>query len=297
MIPWKYLLFSALVMAASDQAADSFKQAAVRVLESLAAKGYSSFGQFKLESFLHSMKSVDVKSTGWINRPQGSLGDETFSRSSAEWTLDATGKAHIQVNSVLWEKTEPEVRSVIGMHEYLGAEGLYDRNYEVSSALWALSTPEASHFNTEDKANLAKRISATAFGGGIVGIGGGGDEAGADTKVSTLRRDLGRLAEAGSDEEHRAIMANIQEDLSIQSEVKRNGNTDNGLLYDNVAPIDVAEASRTVTTCQQVLRLSDASQGKIYQELVKSNPVAAQKLNGVSGMLKWCRDYIKGHSP
>lgn len=262
----------------------------------LVAKGYSSFGPLKLEPFLRSMKSIDVKSGGWISRPQSSVGGETFSRSSAEWKLDAVGNAHILLNRALWEKTEPDLRNVIGMHEYLGAEGFYDRNYEVSSALWALSTPEASYLTSDDKAALTNRISATARSGGIVGIGGGGDEAGAGIKVSSLRRDLGRLAEAGGEAEHRAVVANLQEDFAIQSEVKRFGNTDSGLLFDNVAPTDVADATRIVTACQQVLRLPETDQAAIFRDLTKSNPAGPQKFGGVSGLLRWCRDYVNGHS-
>jgi hypothetical protein len=179
-----------------------FVNGAQELLRTLIGMGYTRFGKIDLQAMVQRIEAVDVHPTGWFERSQP-VGDVAVTeRSSAQWSRGADGE-HIAVNSELWAQTPPLARPVLALHEYFGAlGGVDDDNYEASSALWLLTQPEtAQTLNASELGGLKTRIAAQASGGGITGVGGGGDYSGLYVKMLMLRssvRDVARATTANS---------------------------------------------------------------------------------------------------
>ncbi len=157
----------------ADSTVISLNQAAQSIPKELERQGYSDVGQLNLHRLLLSMNHAHVSQVEGLTRPQVIIAGETFSRSSAQWQVNQQGKTRILVNQSLWAKTDPTARPVIGLHENLGALGFHDENYQLSSAMWALSQFNSGLADAE-KVNIVSQIEKSAEGGGgIVGVGGG----------------------------------------------------------------------------------------------------------------------------
>jgi hypothetical protein len=207
--------------------------------------------------------------------------------------LLANGDADIQVNRQLWTNTPGTLRAVISVHEHLGPSGINDQDYQVSTALALLASTEADSFTPDEKESFTAKINPAAHSGGIVGISGGGDENGADTKMLMLHRDLGRLARENNPGKRKAIMANVRADLTIRSEVSRQNADDHGLIF-RTAPSEIADSTRYANVCQHVLRIPADQFENVFQSLAKQNPELRRKVPDSGALRTWCNGFLDG---
>jgi hypothetical protein len=154
-----------------------FIAAGLEVPNTLIEMGYTEFGDLDLREFTKRMRKVQIKEGSWSK-----LGDSNNDgRISARWEIHPD-RITITVNKDLWNRRK-EQRPLLALHEYLGALGFQDKEYWLSTELWFLTQPESHQkLTNEEIAIITKRIAEQtqiriARGGGVVGVGGGGESA------------------------------------------------------------------------------------------------------------------------
>ncbi len=128
----------------------------------------------------------------------------------------------------MWARTDLKMRSVIALHEFLGPAQFNDQDYQLTSALTLLASDETTGLLEPEQIpvlhGLQKIPSVNARvghlgqqalalnGGGVIGVGGGGDWLAALAKLSFLQAGLTDLKIARSDNERRAAIQRILRD-------------------------------------------------------------------------------------
>ena len=205
--------------------ATDFKASAQQMLSQLLAKGYRHFGQLDLVQFAQSIQSTNIRYVPALKFLQVD-GSE---RASACWDLQ-NGQRTINVSLWMWARTDSSMRPVIAMHEFLGPAQFNDQDYQLSSAMALLATEESSGLLEPEQipslhalkkipslnssvGHLGRQAFASA-GGGVIGVGGGGDWVAALAKLVFLKSGLDHLRQARSPSEKQAA---IQEILQSQT--------------------------------------------------------------------------------
>jgi hypothetical protein len=154
-----------------------FLAAGLEIPQNLQARGYSNFGPMDLATLVSQMQGVQVQFSSKLTAAKRNQNG----RISARWEVTSSGRI-IHVFSPLWNRFT-EQRSMLALHEYLGILGYYDDNYWLSTQLWTLSLPDSQALSYNERARIEKSISIRAqpmqqvAGGGVVGVGGGGEGA------------------------------------------------------------------------------------------------------------------------
>jgi hypothetical protein len=273
-----------------DQAIiDDFRAVSVEIPQDLLHKGYSRFGRLDLGDLLKSIASTHAgPSATWITRPEGPATDAE-NRSSAQWIRDANG-AFILLNKLIWLEKPRPVRAVLALHEELGVAGFNDHDYGISSGLWLLTQPRLASLSAGEKAGIENGITVQS-GGGITGVGGGGDEEAVAQKLELLGRDLDQLASAPADRPERgSAMQTLQTDLARHISVRRKLPPD--------SPQARERARDVVTTnfyyCKRLLAASPEFQLDAFTFLQNNSPAdSSTKFKTIDDMLNFCRYYVK----
>jgi hypothetical protein len=170
--------------------AADFYSAGQVIPEKLISLGHSEFGRLNLKTFIHQMKTVrlSVQATTEFDQADGSQ------RVSAHWHRDASGSS-ITVSQKMWFYTISEVKPSMALHEYLGALGYDDQNYNLSTSLLLLAEKETWKFLNDDQIRYVRNSientsNEVCEGGGVIGVGGGGDLIGPETKSNLLLSDI-----------------------------------------------------------------------------------------------------------
>lgn len=253
--------------------------------------GYTHFGSLDLRDLLNSMPAVSVTSKPKIQRPEPIAGLNT-ARSSAQWFEDKRG-LHIEVSSERWATTPIDSREVIGLHEYLGAAKFRDKNYGPSSALWLLSQPQTQqHLSAAEKQSLVDKVIIEA-GGGISGVGGGGEEAGVTTKLMLLKRDLNVLSQSFDARTRQVALQRLHADLDMINEVRWNAQNKKDIDV-QVTPSERAEEVQLLKMCAALLTANPDVQRLTFQYVIERQPEARFKVPTVEALLNFCRSTVTG---
>ena len=200
-----------------------FKASAKEMVHQLLKKGYRKFGQLDLNEFLQEIEQTNVNYVPALkfNQADGS------ERSSACWEL-LRGSRTINVSLWQWARTEPSVRPVIAMHEFVGPAGFNDQDYQLTTAMAVLETDESAGLLEPEQIPALHHLIRSARpsvhahggvaanphasgGGGIVGVGGGGDWLGSMAKLAFIQAGLDDLKHARTPEERREAIQEILE--------------------------------------------------------------------------------------
>ena len=203
--------------ASSPDAITQFREASVSIPNALMSAGYNSFGSMQLADLVQKSQTVPINPINSLHRAQ-IVGDQEMERSSAQWSRE-NGSA-IQLNQVMWKSTPPEQKKVLALHENLGAAGYDDKDYLMSTGMWLLTRPESSKLTDSERAGVTERITAAA-GGGVTGIGGGGDIFGLTVKMNMLLHSIERISKSSSEERADAVNS-LYADFYMGSEIHRN---------------------------------------------------------------------------
>ena len=276
-----------------DATVRDFKKMALVIPRALVAKQITQFGRLNISNLLKKIPLVDVRSTGWFYRVQQStpsIDEEPMARSTAKWWVDAAG-GHIRVNRQMWLSASSSVRAVIAFHEHLGVAGYDDHDYFLSSSLWTLAQKEADGLGADKKA-LTDEIQVVAeLGGGIAGVGGGGDISGVTDRLQMLKVDLNHLNQAGSEESRASAAEGLFSDFRIQGESRwRTDKTkSNGFTS---APAGKFQEMELLKGCQEIVKGKRDFQQMCYDAIIKDSPDLAARLPDVPSLVTACHGLI-----
>lgn len=191
------LLFSIQAFGASDCLTD-FQNKSREIPLRLLKMGYKRFGSLDLEKFLHGTKKVK------IYEGEKLLGKMDL-RSTARWEVSGglfkTRK--ITVDCAWWNKY-PEQKAILALHEQLsvGASGekIDDTGYWKSNGLWLLTLDLTHKALKQNELKALTDWLKMDSGGGVVGVGGGGEIASIKYKTDHLIRSLKNMRAARSQE-------------------------------------------------------------------------------------------------
>jgi hypothetical protein len=190
--------------------AADFYSAGQVIPEKLISLGHGKLGRLNLKNFLIQMKAVrlSVQATTEFDQADGSQ------RASAHWHRDAS-ESSITVSQKMWLYTISKVKPSMALHEYLGALGYDDQNYNLSTSLLLLSEKETWNFLNEDQIryirnNIENTSNEVCEGGGVIGVGGGGDLIGPETKSNLLISDIEDCKQNPSEENRQKIFEDYQ---------------------------------------------------------------------------------------
>lgn len=179
-----FLSFSAAAQNSSLGAAAEFKVAARQIPEALLKAGYKRIGRMNLHNLLQNIQVLKVKDAKWVETKVGTDQKRVFAR----WERTAQGPK-VTLNSSMWGKAFPRHHSPLALHEVLGAYGFNDDDYQLSTSLWLLAFEQKRQIlSKEELKYLEKSIAerANISGGGVIGVGGGGDLIGPVLKISII---------------------------------------------------------------------------------------------------------------
>lgn len=257
------LLASAQAMESAPSIQKSFTDAARSIPQALLARGYRRFGPLDLQSLLDGMKKVNLALVESLYRPER-IGDQTgvAERSSAQWVRDRN-QSRIEINKNLWLQTAPDVQKVIALHEYLGANAFEDGNYVVSTALWML-TQERTYevLKPDETRSLASLVQGELeASGGVTGVGGGGDEDGAQLKMRMLTLALERTAKTRDAAERQDALRSLHATFYHKTEILRRPPKGNIFAEGMKARI-----RQGFESCQNFIALSPQKQTDVFNE-------------------------------
>jgi hypothetical protein len=183
-----------------------FKLAAQKMVGDLLKSGYRKFGQMDLNSFLGEINQTQVNYYPYLTFYQS----DGHERASACWALQ-NGVRTVNVNQWMWARTDTDMRSVIAVHEFLGPARFNDQNYQVSTAMAILMTNQGKPGIEPEQIPALSRLtrSSLSSGGGIVGVGGGGDWIGSLAKLAFFKSGLDDLQHAKTPEERQAALRSL----------------------------------------------------------------------------------------
>jgi hypothetical protein len=189
-----------------------FKVEARAIISRLLDKGYRAFGELDLNAFARDMDIVQIAYVPYLR-----YYDNGRERASACWKI-ADGRRSIDVSQWMWGYTDADNRPIIALHEFLGAARFNDRDYQVSSAMALLSLEQTNGYLEPEQIptlqNLKHVIVEARSGGGIVGVGGGGDWVGVIFKLQAYRHALEQLRKARTPEEHKRALEEVRDAAS-----------------------------------------------------------------------------------
>lgn len=178
----------------SDQVAASFRTASANIPALLLKRGYRSIGKVDLQSLVRQSADVSVVVVDSVELVQVSVGSIPAIRSSAQWSgKNEKQDASIEVDRDAWLKTKSPIRDVLGLHEQLGISGVSDHDYSVSIGLWILSKDSSnSVFSKSERQAIFDDVARSS--GGVVGVGGGGDDGGIESKMRFVANEIAKVA-------------------------------------------------------------------------------------------------------
>lgn len=178
---------------------NEFLTSASQIIQSLQAKGYSNFSHLHLDTFLQQMSSVEIQFSNQLTAAKRNQNG----RISARWEVYGSKKL-IRVYTPSWNRFS-EQRPMLALHEYLGVLGYDDDNYWLSTQLWTLSLQESSALSADERAAIEQSIASrvrplrmqlAASGGGVVGVGGGGEGGTVWLRQRQIKQGLSGLNDA-----------------------------------------------------------------------------------------------------
>lgn len=213
----------ARVRAEAERAVAEFRASALEIPSLLLAQGVPTVGDLDLAEFVRAARGVEVRAEREVVTESG----PGMTRRSGRWSR-GEGAPAIAFDPAMWGATYPEARPLVSLHEFLGAAGFDDADYRASIALWILSRDSWREALGErfarELAAVVRRAETPPFqvagpGGGIVGVGGGGDFMGVYYKAAAVRDRMERLASAPAgpwrDREFPVLMLVVR-DMSIE---------------------------------------------------------------------------------
>ncbi|MGZ3695787.1 MAG: hypothetical protein ACXWQO_16930 [Bdellovibrionota bacterium] len=183
-----------------------FLQKGTEIPAALESLSHRQFGErLRLDALQKAAKAVKIVMDSDVGK-RNSQG-----RMSARWEM-VNGVGTISVNAAWWEKFS-EQQSILALHEYLGAYGLVDDEYFISTSMWFLSLSDTQKLLTKTKKETIEAwikanadltlLRGTRLAGGVVGVGGGGEGASLFVRMNGLERALRALKDTHSSEEQR----------------------------------------------------------------------------------------------
>ena len=210
----------ALTTVAQAATADAFLAAGMEVPSRLQAQGYTRFGDLDLATFTAQMQQVRVIFSADLTVAKRNQNG----RISARWETTKQGKT-IRVYTPSWNRWV-EQQTLLALHEYLGILGFADDNYWLSTQLWTLSMPESRSLSAQERSTIERSIEVRtriryAGGGGVVGVGGGGEGGTLWVRQRRIRKNMSEI-EQGTGNRDEAI-GGIYQELEGNAEVSYNG--------------------------------------------------------------------------
>ena len=209
----------ALCGSTSFASSEEFIDAGLSIPRALQARGYTQFGSLNLETFVSQMNSVRIE----FSKDKSIAKKNQNGRISARWETTARGSS-IRVYTPSWQRFTDQ-RPILALHEYLGVFGFYDDNYWLSTQMWTLSLNATDSLTAGERARIERSIEAHASrreqhasngGGGVIGVGGGGEGATIWLRQNSIRERLNEL-NSGEGERSEAV-SNIYRELESTSE-------------------------------------------------------------------------------
>lgn len=197
--------FSPCLAQANYSADQDFKKLAIEIPSHLINSGYKRIGELDLDQLNIEIQTMNIEVLDWVETKV----DESNLRIFARWQRDQNGIV-IRLNEKVWNKSPQKFKSTLALHEALGGAGYDDSNYNLSTSLWLLRevgmrnifNPTEINFIVNHISEISKRNN----GGGIVGVGGGGDLIGPELKITMLMNSLKKFEENPSSEGKSAIL-------------------------------------------------------------------------------------------
>lgn len=190
---WLTVFSSLLFLGQARASADEFLAAGVEIPQALQAKGYSTFGKMNLATLVSQMHGIRVKFSNELVAAKRNQNG----RISARWEVSRSGRI-IHVYAPSWNRFTDQ-RSLLALHEYLGILGYADNNYWLSTQMWTLSLQEAQALSGGERTAIERsieyrtQVASNSSGGGVVGVGGGGEGGTIWVRQKRIRENLDRL--------------------------------------------------------------------------------------------------------
>lgn len=194
---WLMLAFLACVFSAPVGAKPScvteFKRAAKQIPYSLERRGYTAFGRLNLQELRRGVDTLEIVPG------MHKLNDDL--RSTGYWTKTEKG-GRIELDCEQW-RSVPSVMAQLALHEVLGPLDFYDDHYWISNMLWLLSLPVTHKTLNKQEVNdlEAAVVKVARAGGGIIGVGGGGESESVAYNSKLLLGSLHEIGKARSSSE------------------------------------------------------------------------------------------------
>jgi hypothetical protein len=218
------LSFTLMAMSANADAVSDFTLRAKILPQALQANGYDRIGNLELGAFVSRVERMNVHETQAVHHQEDLDGGIKMERNLAEWHRTSTGD--VAVAGPRWMKTPQDIRSLVALHESLGALGYSDNIFSCSGALYILANADA---RATLKADELTRIEGLArsnciMAGGTTGVTGGGDDFIAGARIQSLKKGLAAIR-AGHDRKQAAdeLEASLFVDLERNRGFKRQG--------------------------------------------------------------------------
>lgn|GEM_PF-2659345 len=298
------LLFSLFLLGISVQASSSsldeetvrdFKAMAQQIPRSLRAQGYQGFGRLNLSQLLYNMDRVEIVAVDWVKYQSSEDVRNRTARSSAEWKRTGTDAFRIDVNKQMWNTNSVDVRSVMALHEHLGPAGFDDHDYVLSSALWFLDLchQTSNALTDSERQSFIGFVTgkAQAKGGGITGVGGGGDVSGIETRLALLKKGLKRLARVSGGERDK-VLSQIGQYFAFRKEVLRR-DAKTTVVEHQSAPSEVARDIYLRDVCTKYLAIPRTQQEEVFRLLKENSPAAASEFSSASHLARFCRNTLE----
>lgn len=183
---------------AKSQASMEFIRAVNEIPQALIENGYGKIGRLDLKKIVANLNKIELREEAWVEteQPQGQK------RIFARWERTEQGPRVI-LNTSTWSSAHPKFRGSLAIHEVLGAGGFNDEDYNLSTSLWLLKENSQQKVLKRSEVNyILERIAeeSKSGGGGVIGVGGGGDVIGPGLKISMLQAAFERYQKDPSEE-------------------------------------------------------------------------------------------------
>lgn len=171
-------------------------RAAGKVLpQKLLSMGYTKFDRLDLRKFIRDIDAIRI--IPGMNK----IGMSDM-RSTARWTVK-NGVIQIEVDCARFDEF-PAERPQVAAHEYSGPLRFADGDHWMTNLMWVLTLPETRQtFKPDEIAVLEENLRRVARvgGGGIIGLGGGGESSAVAYNNSRIRRAMRDIRKAKSKRE------------------------------------------------------------------------------------------------
>lgn len=277
---------SAAIGRSSEEIVDDFKLMARKIPLTLQSQGYRSFGRLNLSSLFSLADSYEILTSDWIQYQSSQDKQLRTARSTAQWERTSSGKIRIQINQQIWPLKPIQVRSVIALHEYLGPAGFYDHDYVLSTSLWFLAS--ATPLTRSEKQELIDFITSISqmAGGGITGVGGGGDVSGVELRLKLLQKGIAELSQSTGPARNEVLSRISQYFRFNQEALWASPNV--AISEYQSAPAEIASEVQMFRVCQKFLKLPSIRQREVFQILSENYPKTAAEFSNANGLKKFC---------